>query len=575
MASYQFGPFELDVDAHLLTRSEEPVPLKPKVFLLLRHLVENPGRLISREELMDRLWPHQAIPDSNLTQSIYELRQALGDKRGPGQYVETVARRGFRFRIETPHRSGGDGAVLAADGTRITSLAVMPFAPLPGGERDEVLEFGISDTLITGLSRIPGLRVRQPSALTDGATLQRDNLSCGRALGVEAVLDGSLHRDGDRLRATARLRRVADEVILWADKFDQPCSDIFALEDAICERVVAAIATTTPLQPSASLLEPRASDPQVHELYLKCRYYWHKWTPEAWLRAIECGTQAIARDPGHAAAHTWTGASYCTLGIAGLQAPRDAFPRGAALIDRAIELNPRFGAAWECRGAIAHFFHWDFPSAEDCLRRAVELDPERVINRGLLAILLCITGRPDEGLRTVMRARELDPLSRVLNTGVGEVHFYRGELEQAAAAFERTLELDPFFVNARFLLGQVQVARGRHAEAVDTMRLAVGHCGVPPEASADLAYALAASGAHDQARAILHTLHDAATSRFVDPLGIALIHIGLGENDQALDWLDAAVEARSSTLIYIRAKANFDPLRGDPRFAALLRRIGI
>ncbi len=574
MASYQFGSFELDVDAHRLTRNGEPIPLKPKVFLLLRHFAENPGRLISRDELMDRLWPHQAIPDSNLTQSVYELRQALGDRRGPGQYVETVARRGFRFRPETASGTAA-GSVMAAVSPRIASLAVLPFAPLPGCERDEVLEFGISDTLITALSRVPGLRVRQPSLLSGPGATARDNLACGRALGVEAILDGTLHRAGNQLRVTARLRRVADEMILWADKFDQAFSEIFALEDAICARVVAAIAATPSDESPHGLLDTRASDPEVHELYLKCRYYWHKWTPDAWQRAIECGTQAIARDPGHAAAHTWTGASYCTLAIAGLQPPREAFSRGAALIDRAIELNPGFGAAWECRGAIAHFFHWDFVTAEDCLRRAVQLDPDRVINRGLLAILLCITGRADEGLSTVMQARELDPLSRVLNTGVAEVHFYRRELELAAGALERTLELDPFFVNARFLLGQVQAASGRPDQAVQTMRLAVSHSGASPEASADLAYALALSGARQMALDIRQTLLDAAATRYVDPLGIALIHIGLGEHDQAFHWLEAALEARSSALIYIRAKANFDPLRDDPRFESLLGRIGI
>ncbi len=574
MPRYHFGPFTLDELTQRLLRDGREVPLKPKLFQLLHFCLRNPGRLLARDELMDELWPHQVVADANLTQAIYELRRALGGGDAGPQYLQTVARRGFRFLGELRQTAGDERAGESA-AARIASIAVLRFSPLPGQERDEILEFGISDALIGGLSRIPGLRVRQLRSDALYRKLAGDARAIGRTLAVDAVLDGSLQRDAGQLRVSARLLRVADEAVLWADSFDHDRSDIFALEDAICDRVVTAIAGAQPDGRAGHLLDARSVDPAVQELYLKCRYWWHKWTPDAWFRAIECGREAIARDPGHAPSHVWTGASWCCLALAGVVPPREAFPTGEALIDRALELDAGLAVGWECRGAIAHFYHWDFAAAEHSLQRSIALDPARVENRGLYAVLQSMTGRQEQAGATVERARAIDPLALVVNTGVGEVRFYSGELAAAEEAFVQTLELDPFFVTARFHLGQVYAAQGRHAEALAAMSTAVSHTGAPPEESPEIAYALALNGDVEAARAIRDRLLNAVGQRFVDPFGLALIHLGLGEHDAVFHWLDAAHEARSPRLIYLGVNPVFAPLHGDARCVSLLRRIGL
>ncbi len=573
MPVYQFDAFELDLKTQRLTRDGSTVALKPKVFALLCHLVTNRERLLTRAELMDALWPNQDVADANLTQSIYELRKALGERRNKPRYIETVARLGFRFRGEVTEKKANTTAAGNAS-TGIASLTVLPFCSLPGADRYEALEYGISATLVTGLTRIPGLRIHQAPMLARFSEPGRDALAAGREAGSEAVLDGLLQCAGQRLRIVVRLIRVVDEVILWAEKFDQDLSDILAVEDDICRRLLQAIAPHAAAS-GAPLLTRHTRDPIAHELYLQCRYHWSKWNPQGWIRAIECGEKALEHDPGHAGAHTWIGAAYATLAIAGLQPPHESFGRCESYLRRALKLDENLGDAYECRGAVAHFYRWDWTAAERDLTRSFALAPSGGSGRGLYAILLVITGRPDEGLSQVKIARESEPLSPLVSTGVGEVYFYRRDLDAALDALGQTLELDPFYVNARLLLGQVHAARGNAAAALAAFETAVEHSGADRSRSGAIGYGLALNGDGRGARAIREQLIADAQHRYVDPYEIALISLGLREFDDTFEWLDAAYEQRSPQLVYLGVKGNFDPLHHDPRFGRLLRRIGL
>ncbi len=571
----RFGPFTLDPAAHLLRRDGEPVALKPKVFDLLLLLAGNPGRLLSKQELMVGLWGGRFVEDSNLTQSVYELRRALGGRRDGVRYLETVPRCGYRFVAPVREETAAPGASPVAAAPR--SVAVLPFTPLgvPGpAAGDAPLELGLAETLIAALSPLPGLTVRQPGSIR-GYGGSRDSLAAGRDLEVEAVLDGAVQRAGERLRVTVRLLRVTDGAVLWAQRFDTTFADIFAVQDTICEQVVAALRLRLPAAARARLRYRHTEDPEVHALFLECRDQWHRWTPEGWWRSIDRGRRALARDPAHAPSHAWMAASWCALGIAGAAPPREAFRQAAELVEVAVRLDADLSEAHEVRGAIELFHRWRWGRAERALHRALDLNPSNAGARDLLALLRIVEGRPEEAIREVRRALAADPLSRLVNTDVGNVLYYARRFEDAVARLRHTLELDPGFAHARFGLGYAWLQSGRPAAAVAAMRDAVEASGRDPETSPDLGYALAASGDRRGAERVAARLAERAAERFVDPFHLALVHLGLGDLDATFEWLDRALGARSRELIYLGADPVFDPLRSDPRFTALTARVGL
>lgn len=318
-----------------------------------------------------------------------------------------------------------------------------------------------------------------------------------------------------------------------------------------------------------------AEDPEARLLFLECRHHWHKWTPEGWRRSIERGRRVIERDPGHAGAHAWTAASYCTLGIFGAIPPREAFGRATELVDRALVLDEALPEAHEVRGAVALFYEWDWEAAERSVLRAIELDPKAAGPRDLLALQRIVTGRPQEALEEIRRAVEVEPLSLLTNTDAGNVAYYARRFDGARRQLEHTLELDPWFAHARMGLGRVHLQTGRGEEGVAEIEAALEHSGRERDSSADLGYALAVAGDRGGAEGILDALIECSGSEFVDPYSPALVCVGLGERDRAFEWLDRAFETRSRELIYLRADPVFDPLHGDPRFEELARRIGL
>lgn len=564
---YQFGPFELDMEGQQLWRGSDPVPLKPKVFDLLVLMVSNRGTLITKSDLMDRLWPNQVVEESNLTQSIYELRKALGEA---GCHVENVPRRGYRFtmparEIEPEGTSGG----------AIRTIAVLPFTPLSASHRDETLELGLAETLITALSRLPGLTVRPASSSRQYSDPDRDSLAAGRTLRVGAVLDGTIQRADDRLRVNLQLIRVDDGTVLWAGKFDESFTDIFNVQDSICDRVVRALKIELPGGQTDQLVKRHTRDPEVHHLFLKCRHHWHKWTPDNWRRSIEYGERAVSRDASHAPSWSWMAASYCALGITGVMPPREAFGQARDLVSKALSLDDTLSEAHEVSGAVALFHDWDWSRAEQALAQAISLNPSNAGARDLKALTMIVTGRPSEAIDEVRGALRVDPLSLLINTDVGNVLYFARRFDEAEAQLNRTLDLDPWFAHAHMALGYVHLQQARTSEALEAFEAAIKYSGRDRDTSPDLAYALAISGDTATARKVLESLVNKSRQSFVDPYFPALVCVGLEDMDRAFEWFERAVELRSRELIYLRANPVFDVLHTDPRFHRLTKRIGV
>ncbi len=574
---YEFGDFCVDAVNHLLLRRGRPVPLKPKAFDTLLILVKNRGRVIEKDELMELLWADTFVEEANLSQNIYELRKALGESAREPYYIENVPKRGYRFVGEVKESvvaKHADKVEEDSDKT-IKSLAVLPFKPLITEERDEFLEIGIADTLITGLSGIGQIIVRPISAIRKYADSSQDPLAAGREMKVDAVLEGSIQKSGDRLRVNVRLLSVRDESTIWADKFDENFTDIFTLQDSISEKVAAALSLKLTSEGRLRLTKRHTENAEVHQLFLKCRYYWHKWTPESWQKSIEYGSQAVSLDPTHAPSYSWMGASYCTLGIFGIVSPKKAFTKAKELVEKALSLDPTLSEAHEVLGAIKLFYEWDLASVADSLKRAIELNPSNATARDLYALYLTAIGQTDAAVSEVKQALEVDPLSLIINTDVGYILYFARRYRQAAEQLQKTLELDPYFAHARYALSFVYLQEELFDEAIEEINKAVTFSGRDAASSAELGYAYAVAGRSSEARKVLSELEKQSKHGYVDPYHIALVYIGLDDKNHAFKWLDKAYSERSREVIYLKANPVCDPLRSDPRYADLLRRVGL
>ncbi|MBA2378969.1 MAG: winged helix-turn-helix domain-containing protein [Blastocatellia bacterium] len=568
---YEFGEFRFDAANHQLSSASGPVLLKPKSLDCLLLLLENRGRVLAKDELMELLWPDTFVEEANLTQTIYELRRALGESgRRPG-LIENVPKRGYRF-------SGEVNAIVdfaAADARDISSLAVLPFCSLRAEGRDEALELGLAETLITGLSGLGRLVIRPTSAVRNYTHLSQDPLDAGRELRVDAVLHGTIQvSDTNRIRVTARLVQVQTGVTMWAGHFDETLDDVFLVQDSLLEKILAALSVKLTGKEHARLRKHNNLHPEAHRQFLKCRFHWHKWTIDNWHRSIDHGKAAIALKPIEASYHAWTAAGFCVLGIYGFMPPADAFGEATTLVRKALELDESDSKAHEILAAIKLFYEWDWTGLPHLLQLAIELDPYNSTVHHLHAFYFLIFGRLAEAVAAINTALIVNPLSLISNTDLGVIYYYSGQFSKAVEQFKRALELDPYFAHARFGLGYAFLATGNKVEGLKSMRRAVEYAGVKAGDSPHLGFAYAVSGDQDAARAVIKSLDIRSRSEYVDPIHSAIVYSGLNDRAGTIAKLNEALENRSRDLIFIGCDPVFKPLHGLAEFRQLLSAVG-
>ena len=466
-------------------------------------------------------------------------------------------------------RAGKTGEQTAA----VKSIAVLPFKPLVADSHDEYLELGMADTLITRLSSLKQLVVRPTSAVRKYTDVQQDALVAGRQLQVESILDGGIQRLGDRLRVTVRLINVNDGATLWADTFDERFTDIFAVQDAISRRLAGVLALKLSGDDKKLLEKHYTANTEAYQLYLKGRYFWNKRTGDGLREAIKYFGQAIEMDSNYGLAYAGIADCYVLLGNDGELPGDEGYSRAKAAAIRALEIDDRLAEAHTSLAFALAGYHQNSPDAEPEFKRSLELNPNYATGHHWYGLYLYGVGRPEEALSEMKRAKDLDPLSLVINAELGWAFVWVGQYDQAIEQLQKTLEMDGNFIRTHQVLGLVYLRRGQYEQAIAEYERARQLNG-DTNTLVHLGYAYAVAGRRSEAQKTLGQMIELEKLGRVLPSEIAMVYMGLGNIDRAFAWLEKSY-ATHENLSFIKVNSEFERLRSDPRYAALLERAGL
>lgn len=560
MKVYEFGPFRLDPGERQLRRGGTPLPLTPKAFDTLAVLVGSPGRAVGKDELMDRVWAGTNVADATLAQNIFALRKALGG----AHWIETVPKFGYRFVPAVREVPEPPARVV---------LAVLPFVDLSSGGDRAYFADGLAGEMITQLGRLnpERLRVIARSSSMRYRDTPKTAREIGRELGVSFVFEGAVRVAGARVRVDVQLIETAGQTQVWAESYDRAFEDILLLQRDLSHAVAREIkvALMPQVAPGRSAVSREA-----HEAYLKGRYFWNKRTEESMRKGIALFEEAIARDPAYAPAYDGLSDSYVMLACRGVLPARETFEKARAAAETALRLDGTLGEAHATRAHVRlHELDWD--GLDEEFQRALALNPSHTFTYYWYGEYLMAVGRTDEAVAMVARAREMDPLSGAVSSSLAMILYLARRYEESMACLRAFLELeaDHFLVHLR--MGLVSMQMGAHQQAIEEMHRAVTLSGRATEALAGLAQAYAAAGLRREMHDLIAELQAEALRRYVAPYNMAKVHAAAADADAAFACLEAAFEERYPDLIELGSEPLFDAIRADPRYGALLRRVGI
>lgn len=451
---------------------------------------------------------------------------------------------------------------LVKKGSPLSNVAVLPFVNMSPDPENEYFSDGITEEVINMLAKVEGLRVASRTSAFAFKGKSEDIRSIGGRLSVGSVVEGSVRKEGKRLRITAQLINIADGYHLWSETFERELKDVFAIQDEISQAIVENLRGKLigETGKKVDVCCPRC-DPDAYTLYLKGRYYWNKWTSDGWKKSIEYFRQALEKDPVYAQAYAGIADAYDLLGTYNLLHPNDAFPKARAAAAKALELDPKLSDAHVSLAIGAMFYERNWTQSEREFQRALELNSGYAGAHHAYAVLLTILGRFDEATREILRARDLDPLSIPINLFVGWVLYYTRRYDEALGQIQKTLEMEPNFPIAHFGLGSVYLRKAMFDKAIEEFQKGVGFSGGSNELNGALAVALALSGNKEEARVILEKLEGHTSGHDVPWISLVVTHESLGNRDRAFEWLNRAYEERASELAFLKIEPAFDPLR--------------
>jgi TolB-like protein/Tfp pilus assembly protein PilF len=570
----QFGQFVLDASQYALTRAGRPVRLERIPMDLLILLVREKGRLISREEIIERLWGKNLFfdTDNSINTAIRKIRNSLGDDAGNPRYVETVLGKGYRFKSQTalvPLL-----ALAPIERSRIM-LAVLPFENLSGDPAQEYFSDGLSEETIMRLGQMSPRRLGVIARTSSMAYKQTDKsvMQIGRELGVDYVLEGSVRRDGDRVRITAQLIRVQDQIHLWAENYDRKLPGILDIHGEIGAAIADQVELELMAEEKRQLTRNTPRDAEAHDQYLRGRYHYARFNVFDAQKAVAHFQKARERDPLFGLAHSGLADALMVLPISGDVATNEVFPAAKAAIAQALQANPDSAEAHTSDAATKFWFEWDFRGTEVAARRAIELNENYSLAHLYLAHVLSNTGRHHEALARIQLALVVDPLSLIVGAMRGQFLYHAGRNQEALEQFEATLGME-----SRFWVGQICAAKvyenlGMYSEALVACDLAGQFSGGNSEALSMAGYVHAVAGDRGKAEGYIHQMMERKKERYVPPYNLALVFAGLGEHEAALRWLGAALEERDVHMPFL-LDHKWDRMRGDGRFREIVGRAG-
>lgn len=619
-----FDDFTLDLTRGFLLRGDELVHLRRQTYEVLTYLVQNRGRLISKDKLIEDVWRGRAVTDGSLGKCIEELREALGDTSM--SYVRNVRGRGYIFDAEASDGSGiqtaseqidvlrvvvvneeTDGVASSIGGGRIrkhkwgivfalaalsllvvglgywrfgrkpaspqiTSVAVLSFLNESGDPNADYLSDGISESLINSLSQLPQLKViaRSSSFMYKGKEV--DPQQVASALGVQGIVMGRIVQRGDNLQISVELVNARDKTQMWGEQYNRKATDLLTVQWEISREISERLRLRLTAGEQTQFARRETANPQAYELLLKGRFSWNKGGTENQKKAIEYYQQAIAADPAYALAYAESSLSYYYLFAASVLDPKEFRPKAEAAARKALELDDSLAEAHLALSLI-DLFAWNWAAAERECKRAIELSPNLARAHIIYSFYLTFMGRHEQAIAEAKRAKELDPISPNTNSNVGFQLLLARQNDQAIEAAKKTLELDQNYPAAHALIGYAYAAKGQYPEAIAAYQKAIRLGDDSRDTQIYLGAAYAKAGERAKAQAIVRKLETG--KEYVSPGSLADLYVALGERDQAFAVLERAYAAHDAQLQFLGVNPNLDRLRSDPRFPDLLRRVGL
>jgi TolB-like protein/DNA-binding winged helix-turn-helix (wHTH) protein/Tfp pilus assembly protein PilF len=616
---FQVGRWLIQPKLNSISGNGKTVHVEPKVMQVLVCLAEHAGDVVGKERLIHVVWPDTFVTDDVLTRAISELRKAFDDDPHEPRFIQTIPKGGYRLiapveAVAAVYDRRDASALaerryskrwlvaLAAGGLIVFTIAlvalnvaglrdrlfprpappagkimlvVLPFDNLSGDPEQEYFSDGMTEEMTAQLGQLSpehlGVIGRASAMTYKGRKKTIDEI--GKELRVQYVLEGSVRRQGDRVRVTAQLIEVGNQTHVWAQSYERDLRDILALQADVAQAIAYQVEIKLTPQVQTRLASARPVNPEAYQAFLKAQYYWSKWPEEEYKKSIEYIRRAIALDPTYALAHADLGYYYMVEGTYSLRPVEEAAPLARAAAMKALELDETLAPAHHVMGAVKFLFDWDWAGAEQEFKRALEVNPNSGDSHSGYGIFLINMGRSAESISELRKAVELDPLRRGRILNLAYALYWARRFDESIAQFKNTLEMAPDLAYANYGLGLNYAQKRMYPEALAACGRAVG---VAPEdqvvlGACGMVYALA--GRRQDALALLNRLKKIRAPRHLDSYYVALVYDGLGDNDRTMEWLERAYRERSPSVAGVRCEVWSDSLRADPRFQDLLRRM--
>jgi TolB-like protein/DNA-binding winged helix-turn-helix (wHTH) protein len=602
---YEFGPFRLEPSERKLVCGNATVALTPKAFDTLHLLVRNSGHLLQKDEIIRSLWPDTFVEEGSLANNIFLLRKALGDNP---EYIETVPRRGYRFvgsvrRLPSPPPRVSHvatkptkmalftvalviavAAVLGLaiyrqrllvrhSGPAIQSVAVLPLMNLSSEADQDYFADGMTEALITDLGKIGSLRVISRTSVMQYKGTKKPLPEIARDLNVDAIIEGTVSRSGNHIRITANLLQASPEKHLWAQSYDSEVSDAVSVQGEIAQSVAREIQVTLTQKEKTRLATPRPVNPEAQDLYFRGKYVLPEATEESQKKAIRYFQRAIEKDPGYAAPYAVLALVYANW-VPAANSPRERMPKAREYALKALSLDDGATNAHYALGQVALFYDWDWTTAEKEFQKELELTPNHANARSWRARALVTRGRTEEAVAEAKQSLGLSHSVRDWDYPTW-VFILARRYDLAQERAQEMVDLEPNFPWGHFELAQVYEQEGKPEDGAREFLRADELLGTEREELEKLKRAMAKDGAKGYWRRKVENYRESAKSGYAPPVLTAMACVRIGDKQCTFEWLEKGLEERDDLMVNLKVEPVFDSLREDPRFQAMVRRVGI